>query len=487
MRARAREQHVLTAAAIGTFLMLSGPVRGDLIGLDALRLFDPTLTGAGVPVAQPEGSLDAGAVSRFEVNPTAVNQPNSLFSYISGSGTVNGTPPTNAAGTESGHANTVAGYFYANAPSGIAPGVSHVYNYDATYFINNFIAPRTAIAAKIVNESFVDSNSSGQPIQDPAVDTAYDNYVSTYRTIFVSAVGNSGAPSSPATAYNQISVGASNSTATTSIGPTSDGRSKPDISAPADETSYAAPQVAGAATILYQAGARGDGGGTAAQATDDRTIKALLLNGATKPTGWTHTATTPLDTRYGAGIVNIFNADQQLRGGKQGFTTSTSTAALGTAHAPPTGIAANVATTSGWDLNTITSGTLSDAVNHYFFNLPAATAYTLTGTLTWDRQLNQSGINNLDLYLYNVATGLAVDLSNSSLDNVEHLYTAGLSAGQYDLEVLKHGGLVGSGVVSNSETYALAFNFAAVPEPTSLVFLVGIFGALTSRRRRKAE
>jgi hypothetical protein len=46
------------------------------------------------------------------------------------------------------------------------------------------------------------------------------------------------------------------------------------------------------------------------------------------------------------------------------------------------------------------------------------------------------------------------------VDNVQHLYVAGLSAGTYELEVVKIAGHAGiPGVVSGREVYALAWDF----------------------------
>jgi len=87
-----------------------------------------------------------------------------------------------------------------------------------------------------------------------------------------------------------------------------------------------------------QAALRGDGGSNTNAAFDMRTIKALLLNGAVKPLGWTNSNSSPLDARYGAGVVNVFNAYEQLAGGKHGFIAST-TVGTGGAH-PPTGATA---------------------------------------------------------------------------------------------------------------------------------------------------
>src|SRR5690606_24668066 len=50
--------------------------------------------------------------------------------------------------------------------------------------------------------------------------------------------------------------------------------------------------------------------------------------------------------------------------------------------------------------------------------------------------------------------GELIRASTSAVDNVEHLYVPALPPGRYDLQVLKH-----SGGVSETETFALAFEF----------------------------
>ena len=44
-------------------------------------------------------------------------------------------------------------------------------------------------------------------------------------------------------------------------------------------------------------------------------------------------APTPLDARYGAGVLNVFNSWNQLKGGKRAFIESTSVLS-GTPHPP---------------------------------------------------------------------------------------------------------------------------------------------------------
>jgi hypothetical protein len=432
----------------------------DTIGVTLLRTVTTNLNGAGVRVAQPE----AGA-PYFEVNPVTntVAQPVSLFTYISSSGSTNGYP--NSLGAESQHADNVASNFY-GLPFGVATNVAHVDNFDANYFIQvsysvigsttNWIAtlPSYNIDDSVVNQSFI---YTSPPIAvQQALDSAYDNYAAQYSTLFVSAVGNVGAVSPPATCYNGIGV--ADYGGGSSVGPTPDnGRAKPDITTPQTATSFSTPEVSGSAALLMQAGLRGDGGSNTNSAADIRAVKALLLNGAIKPVDWTNNPPSPLDTRYGAGILNVFNSYEQLAGGQHGYIVATSVP-TGNPH-PPTGASGTISARSGWDFNTLSSSSTSDEVNHYYFNVSNGlnnAVFTATATLAWNRQLNKTNINNLDLFLYDALSSNLVAASTSVVDNVQQIWLPQLPQGRYDLQVLKHGGF---NTVSSSETYALAWEF----------------------------
>jgi hypothetical protein len=238
-----------------------------------------------------------------------------------------------------------------------------------------------------------------------------------------------------------------------------DSRSKPDIAAPATATSYSTPLVAGTAAILRQAALRNDGGaGTASAASDARTIKALLLNGARKTPGWTHTQTSPLDANFGAGLLDAYNSYGQLRAGKRA-PASTTTILIGGPHPPPPS-ATYTRLRRGWDFDTISSSTTRDAVNHYCFEVTAAAPrdFAFSSTVTWHRNSGETMINDLNLFLYNADNNLLVASSESLVDNVEHIYATNLSPGRYNLQVFKRGGPPLS-TVSNEETYAVAFEF----------------------------
>jgi hypothetical protein len=263
-------------------------------------------------------------------------------------------------------------------------------------------------------------------------------------------------PISPGSCYNGMGIGIFSTNAMSSVGPTSDGRAKPDLVAPNSCcSSFTTPLVSGAAALLWQAGGENDGGAnTAAIATNSVTVKALLLNGAVKMTNWTNGIRRPLDARYGAGVLNIYNSDLQLRGGRRTAIATNSTSPG--AH-PPTGDTANIASLRGWDYSGIQSTVPNDRVAHYYFNLPTNSgAFSVTATLVWKKSAGP--LANLDLFLYNTTNNALVISSTSTVDNVEHIFVPKLAAGRYDLQVLKHGGVGQSG----SENYALAFDFSPV-------------------------
>lgn len=415
----------------------------DITGTSLLRSFTPTLSGTGIKIAQIEAS-DTNTPPPFEINPSTTGQPTSLFTFRSALGTSSTYP--NTVGTESGHADTVAGNFF-GTDHGVVPQVNHVDNYDADYFYANIIAspaPQT-ITTRIVNQSFIFN-------QDSTVEQKYDNYAAKYNTIFVSGASFNATQVHPAaSSFNGIGVGVSD-VSNPPFGPTVDGRCKPDISAPGVVASYSTPYVAGAATVLLQAALRGDGGADSSLATNLLTIKSLLLNGAIKPAGWTNSPTSPLDMRYGAGVVNVFNSWSQLKAGKQPPIETTSVT-TNTPHFPGSN-AGNVASLVGWDYRAITNSTSTDKINHYYFDLPDGNQFTLTATLAWNRQQNKTGINDLNLFLYDTATSNLIASSISTVDNVEHITLPQLAPGRYDLQVVKQGSV---SQVSIAETYALAF------------------------------
>jgi hypothetical protein len=436
------------------------------VGITQLQALNTNLNGSGIRVAQPEAVNDTN--NDWEMDPTNIPQPNSLFTYFTNGASTNSYP--NALSGDSGHADAVGQCFYGpgtevdpNGPlEGAATNVAHVDDYEADYFYGDIIAAASPanIHDSVVNQSFTFGQLDTTDQQ--TVDSQYDNYSMKYQTLFVSAVNNGGPVCAPGTSYDCIGVGAYHGNS--SYGPTIDnGRCKPDIVTPglAGDTSFTTPYVSGSATVLMQAGLRGDGGGDTNSAANMITVKALLMNGAVKPADWMNHPPEPLDTNYGAGVLNVFNSYEELAAGKHGYNFSTNIP-TGTAH-PPVATAASVPILNGWDYNTNISSTNYDAVKHYFFNVTnsiSGTTFTLTATLIWNRHHNSNyetgplGINNLFLFLYNAANSNLVGSSTSVVDNVQQVFVPQLPQGRYDLQVWKAGG---AGIISTNESYALAW------------------------------
>ena len=422
----------------------------DLTGVTLFRALTTNLDGTGIRVAQTEAMVGANA---WEVDSSQSGLPG-RFSYYSSAGSATVYP--NSVGSSSWHAQLVATNFYVPL-GGVATNVLHVDNFGAMYFYNYMVSPTTPPNCNdsIVNQSWIFNGLDVSTQRQ--VDSGYDNYAARYNTLFVSGAGNGGPVSAPSTCYNGIAVAVCDGTS--SYGPTPDnGRSKPDLTAPGFGTSYSTPYVSGSAAVLLQAALRGDGGSDTNSAADIRTLKALLLNGAVKPIGWTNSSSAPLDTRYGAGILNLFNSYKELSFGKYPFINS-DLVASGGSH-PPSGATGTVNANNGWDFNSIVSTQASnsvDAVNHYYFNLTGA-VYTATATLVWNRQANQNSINNLGLFLYDTTNSNLIAQSTSPVDNVQHIFLPRLAAGRYDLQVWKAGG---ANIVSTNESYALVWAFPA--------------------------
>lgn len=431
-----RRSKIVTAiiAAAAAVTTAHAQLDYERIGVAPLKREQPSLTGAGIPVGQVEPPETADPQPyHFEVNPAnaTVSQPTSLFTWISGLGTATTFP--NSVGVESGHANLVGSVFYGASSLGIAPGVQRVRNYEANYYANPASGPialKTPLPDVVVNQSWAAGANT-------LLENNYDEYAATYNVLFVSGMNNAAdTPPAPGSCYNGIGVGTLDRDS--SVGPTSDGRSKPDIvvSGASYLVSYVTPAVSGSAALLWQAAARNDGGGsTASLATNSSVIKALLLNGAIKPFGWTNGPTRPLDARWGAGNLNVYNSWQQLRGGR----------------ASTAGTNANL---RGWDSAGLTS-IANSVTNRYVFNLATSGgAFVGNATLVWKRT-SALTLANFDLYLFGPATNLVAS-SQSTVDNVEHFFATNLPPGRYELRVVKR-----ASVGPNTDSYALAFDFAS--------------------------
>lgn len=396
-------------------------------------------TGAGVPVAQveaPEGTNYVANTNSFS---------GKTFTFVSG--------PSGF----SGHATTVGDHFYGG--NSCAPGTTNVHAYEANGYVyadglrsGSANAPLDPSPARVLNHSWI-----GGDITPPTsaaendILQRMDHVIDAFRVTAIAGINNGdGALDYPllAQAYNVIAVGVS--AGTSRSGPAFAevaGRAKPDIVAPTDLTSWAAPVVAGAATLLID---RARSQAALTNAADPRVVKALLLNGAAKPPGWhkgdtagSDDTSVPLDWRFGAGDLRINRAYDLLNAGE-------------IAHGA-------ASTNSAWDLGTISAGT----TNWYFFSLDPARHESLKATLVWHRRVEykkQGPFNltvtvhtqNLDLALFSASATNPISpiaVSTSAVDNVEHLWVTNFASGDCALRVTGEG----------TESYGIAFDAVPVP------------------------
>jgi hypothetical protein len=256
-----------------------------------------------------------------------------------------------------------------------------------------------------------------------------------------------------------------------SFGPTADGRCKPDIVAPGnclaaddnepnryeptgDWSSFSTPIVAGTVGLLVQK-AREDPDLSPAVSPDggNCVIKAILMNSATKLPYW-HKGRleidddhqVPLDYIQGAGMVNAVGAYKHLVAGqnKPGYVSTT-----------------------GWDNNLLQKS--NNPQNIYKITLTEPAGKFITATAIWNRHYNNAypfepmPEKDVDLRLELWAVDpeypnndYLLDYSDSSVDNVEHVYhPADPNYTDYEIVVSD------SMQIDKTQRYGLAWNVSA--------------------------
>lgn len=256
-------------------------------------------------------------------------------------------------------------------------------------------------------------------------------------------------------------------------------------------TSFAAPIVAGGATLVASAAKTLAPLVSNSNASQSMVVKSLLLTGADKTTGWNNgqqsvtvggttflQTTQSLDWALGAGRMNLDKTfDIQVNGQ---IDVSGTTGVLG-----PVSL-------RGWDFGSAVLGTSND----YVIADVLAAGSTLTTTLSWMRARDFDGTflyedaqADLDLSVWaldgNDAFTTLIAQSASDYNTVEHLSFTVPSWGRYGLRIAydsntfdNTGGQWGS--ASFPQDYGLAWT--AVPEPATVVLLAaGIVGGLQMR------
>lgn len=389
----------------------------DDIGLVRLQ----NLAGAGLPTAITAGVSQIEALDGGFYAPNIALFPNKTFF------TKSGTTST------SNHAQTVATNFYGSASQ--LPGAMTVDLYSADgWLFTGFLktgtnqVPATENRA-VQNHSWIGSAGGSDVNINQRLDYAI------HRDGFVCVAGENNGNSTVLPAllgqsYNSISVGLRNGSHSAGV-TTLDGsgRVKPDIVAPETATSWATPLVSGSAALLYQKL-------TSTHVIDlsdrPKLIKALLLASARKDTvaTWTNTTSQPLDSRYGAGELNVFHAYNTLIAGEHGASASVAVPER------------------GWDLESVNG----NSNKTYFFTVPAGASTRFCAALVWHRIVTtsttgggpnlvrswSSALSDLHLRLHQasgITLGSELTHSASAADNLELVYNTALPPGDYAMVV----------------------------------------------------
>lgn len=366
--------------------------------------------------------------------------------------------PMSGSPGSSGHATTVAQYMYGTLVS-LSPGVSTIHLWTATnWVLSGYLQTDQPFTTpigphpdglKIFNNSWV--GSLGFANTDTTALRRADRAVNTLDVLIVNGVNNEQSSTNFALMshmYNGIAVGVTNgnhnsaATLGTIDGP---GRRKPEIVAPGGATSFAAPLIAGAGALLVETARTQPGLSSNPFAQRTEVIKAVLMAGTSRRSTWTNNAPTsgpdrgvtsqPIDAVFGADELDINTSHRILTTGEQNGTV--------TVPAAPNALRA------GWDMTEVGHG----ESRYHRFRIGAAGDASIL--LTWHRRvrvlLTAWDVADFSLTLWRVneagqlatlvgkggmpyfASGNVV--SNSDVDNVEHLFVRNLQPGQYVLEV----------------------------------------------------
>ena len=369
----------------------------------------------------------------------------------------------------SGHASATARVIY--GVNGLAPGVSVVHCFDSRdwmgpgYLNAGSSEPPKGGPARVITESWIgDANNAKDVLR------RVDWQIDTHGTIMCVGVNNGAQTPVPyllASAYNVIAVGTDRASRPHAPSPNDPanlggssggytrievpGRCKPDIIGPRKLTSFTTPAVAACAARLLQAA--DEMTDVADRAGKPETIKAVLLAGATKPDNWQPAPGKPLDEHLGAGVVNFNNSLLILQAGPPAPGSdltpgnASGSDSLGQDQSDQADPTIHLPNRVGWDYRAIEP----DQTIDYTFALqsPVGEASII---LTWNRRITgvkigegpnavwfgQPELANLDLKLVHTDEAgeqhtLAV--SDSMIDNVEHIYLKHLQPGRYHLLV----------------------------------------------------
>ncbi len=452
-----------------------------------------TPTGGGVQATQVEAASDGQWM------------PDAAHVQFTGKAI---TDKTGGSTGVSGHATSVGVQFYGNSSS-LAPGIAAIDAYSASawlggkflmtgvtldnghaiqpmYHINPYTLGERVLTSpsRVANHSWVGScSANGEALR------RLDFVIEADEFIHVAAVNNGTSRRALLSgAFNALTVGRTDGSHPSGTLAVDDlymaGRACPLIVVPLGTTSSTTPVAAAAVALLVQAGRDTDlgndpeqthaadrAGGLIVNAERSETIKAALLAGARRITDNTstsaqitdyradpaHRSANGLDTRFGAGQLDIYNGYHIVAAGEQ---NSAEDAPAGNGAIGRFGF--DVDPCFGGLAGSNRSGTYRFTAGPQERRLYASLVWHLhIDGGTWDDFVDTAALYNLDLRLYDTSAGggdRLVAVSEEAGGNSENLWTALVPGRSYRLEV------AAAGETAFLWDYALAWRMATPPD-----------------------
>lgn len=376
-------------------------------------------------------------------------------------------------GTFSSHATSVGDILYGS--SSIASGANIVHAYWSDHWLQPGFLNLGSSSKPLSSSSRLGNHSWTGNTSDPAIAPELlkrlDWVIATDEFLQIVGVKNSITTNDTllSAAYNVLAVGKTdgiNSTGSPTIDSTyPSGRTRTEIVAPLSNSSSATPAVAATAALLIDAGHSNPGLSTDTTETSTKNrnndiiynaersevIKAALLAGADRITQNTSTTANitdyraavsnqsdnGLDTRFGAGQVNVYNSYHIIAAGEQnssqdGGAGSTGMNTFGFDYDPAFGGANSSNTVASYSFSTGTGPAILSASLVWHIDIDGGTGLSFSGAATF---------YDLDLNIYDVTNSqtLLVD-SNSTINNSENIWTALSANRDYLLQVIPKSG-----------------------------------------------
>jgi hypothetical protein len=476
----------------------------DYAGIYALRQADPSLTGAGVRFA-----VVCRSITYINGEPQNDYQPDVKHQCFR-QGQLNFYDQNDLPTGISPHSTAVCSILFGEDPNAFNQRLGRFYYQGAApkadadvyefwhFLINNVflgLPPNADILTADTGSQFEDWWTRG-----------IESMTEQYGLVVVAGIGNGytayDPPLYPAAGANAIGVGVVDSVNAESLatrlskfslaypehsstGPTAGRRCKPDIvaggnclAAAANDpsryeptgnwSSFSTPVVAGAVGLLLQAAKQDPNLSSAASPEGGNcVIKAVLLSSAAKLPYWHKGLLTkdddhlvPLDYVQGAGLLNAAEAHKLLLAGQH---------------------KAGKVPTTGWDLNHLAKN--QNPQNVYRITIPEPAGKLITATVAWNRHYSNTypfepaPEKDADLRLEVRAIDPDVpekdyllDYSDSTVDNVEHVYCR-TDANYTDYRiVISYSNLNDTNQPDIAPRYGLAWNVGKEPDKNNVLW-----------------